>query len=106
MRFRAFPVSVLIDGALVEPALLWATEERTEIWVAGEHRDHPRLAATFAPVAERTRAKGPVMLDGTQRKARWIAELTDGTQLPIGQAPGCGCGHPLKSWSPPAEVSA
>lgn len=103
MRFRAFPVSLLLDGVLTEPALLWATDETTEVYVSGD--TVPRLAATFASVTARTRSKGR-FLDGTQRKVRWIAELADGTELEVGQAPGCGCGHPLKSWTPPATAEA
>lgn len=105
MRFRAFPVSVVVDGTLHEPALLWATDDRTEVWVAGEERSTPRLVATFAPVQERQRAKG-FLLGDTGRKVRYVLGLVDGNELAIGQAPGCGCGHPLKSWSPPVEASA
>lgn len=107
MRFRAFPVAVVIDGALHEPALVWATDDRTEVWVSGATRGEPRLVATLAPVTDRARAKGRFLeTPKGARKVRYVAELGDGTELEIGQAPGCGCGHPLKSWSPPVEASA
>lgn len=106
MRFRAFPVAIVIDGTLHEPALLWATEDRTEVWTAGDSRDRT-LVATLAPVTERTRSKGQFLeTDKGNRKVRYVAQLADGTEMLIGQAPGCGCGHPLKSWSPPVEASA
>lgn len=95
MRFRAFPVSVVVDGVLHSPALLWATDEATEIYTGVDE-----LVATLPPTDARTRANGEV-LEGTDKRAKFRAQFVDGTSLLVGFAQGCGCGHPLKSWTPP-----
>lgn len=95
MRYRAFPVSVVVDGTLHSPALLWATDEATEVYTGVDE-----LVATLPPCEARTRAKGET-LEGTDKRAKFRAEFADGTSLLVGFASGCGCGHPLKSWSPP-----
>ena len=102
VRYRAFPVAVEIDGTLHSPALVFATDAATEVYVSGENRI-PRLVASYPPTVERQRAKG-AFVGG--RKVRFVAAFDDGTSLAVAQAAGCGCGHPLRSWSPPAEVSA
>lgn len=100
MRFRAFPISVVVDGVVREPAMLWATDEATQVYV---ERGDP--IATFAGCVSRSRAHDE-FLEGTERKAKFVIALTDDTTLLIGNTPGCGCSHPLKSWVPPPKVDA
>lgn len=105
MKFKAFPVAVVVDDVVHEPALLWATAGRTEVWVTGPNSRTPVLLATYAETVNRGRVVGE-FLPGTERKAKFAAELADGTRLLVAQAPGCGCGHPLKSFRPAEAASA
>lgn len=107
VRFRAFPVSVVVDGALVEPALLWATDDHVEVWAAGETRDAPRLVASYPGALAKVRAAGQwVGTEDNRRRALFAVELADGSRLLAGKSVPCGCGNPLKSWVPPARQDA
>lgn len=100
MRFKAFPVSVVVEGEVREPALIWATDEATDIYVSGPNREVIRIA-TFAGATAKVRAHGEFLEGEPRRRVMFVVELADGSRLLAGKSPGCGCGNPLKSWSPP-----
>lgn len=97
MRFRAFPVAVTIDGTLYDPVLILGYEDRTEVWAEG-----PTLLASHPQTTARERVKG--LMAG--RPLRFLNRFADGSALEVAKSEGCGCGHALKRWTPPAEVSA
>lgn len=100
-------MSVAVDGALIEPALLWATDETVQVWISGATSDEKRLVASYPGAVAKLRARGEwIGSEDDRRRALFAVELTDGSRLLAGKSIGCGCGNPLKSWSPPVEVDA
>ena len=105
MRFKAVPVSVIVDGTLHEPALVWATDDVTEVWVWP--RSEPQRIAVYPGATARTRSKEMLTGgDGTARRAMFTVELVGGDSFLVGKSKPCACGHPLKHFVPPQEVSA
>lgn len=95
-RPALFPArATLPDGSDVHPVRVATGNDRvTRVW-AWDHSLHDAVELAAWPADQVERADG--LVAGRPRALRG----PDGTVVD-GRNAGCGCGHPLKAWRPPA----
>lgn len=86
-----FPAVVTHPGGTLRNARAVITRERVYVWT---DRGTPVVTQTYDPAASR------VPRINAARSARAALTLRDGTSLTVEGQRGCGCGNPLKGWTP------
>lgn len=88
-----FPVAVTMpDGTVHRPAKVYAHQGQTDIYVWDRDARDAALVATLTGEPESSGFR------------QWIVAVEAPEPVRIAATGGCGCGHPLKRWSPPRPV--
>lgn len=94
MRLDLFPARLVLNPA-TESRIIWEVTRLIvgldEIWAW----EVDRFGQIRVAVNDRYES-----IDG-RRTTGWTAQLSTGDSLYFNRASGCGCGNPLRGWSPP-----
>jgi hypothetical protein len=94
MRLDLFPAHLVLNPDSETPTI-WRTTRlivgRDEIW-AWEHDRFGQVQLVLNDRYESVTGR---------RTTGWTATLSTGDSLYFNRASGCGCGNPLRGWSPP-----
>lgn len=93
LRLDLFPATVIENPGTPDEFVHHVTRllvGRDEIWVWEMRDGVPQLAVNdrYEEISGR-------------RTTGWTATMSDGSTLFFRRASGCGCGNPLRGWSPP-----
>lgn len=86
-----FPAVVRFGPSTLRNARAVVTRERVYVWTA---RGAPAVNMGYDPAASTVPALNAA------RSQRTVLSLGDGSALRIELQRGCGCGNPLKGWTP------
>ncbi len=89
-----FPAEVWIDGYAYRTARAIVTRERVYVFQGEGRERHLRLDEPYDPAASTV-----PRYNAGPREATHLT-LADGRSLVIRRQRGCGCGSPLRGWSP------